>query len=302
MTPAELLEHIHAVSTTTVRPLTCTLAGHASGHVCVPTAAPDDGTFRALLPQLRELYGRPRNLAMNGDVDPTVTARTGLPLLTAFDGGEERVVELRAWPYRGRWIGCGTVQNGDVLRTVVLVADRFPPRAGGVSWVERIVDVTGWDAAHRALRVDWASVESRLGTALPADYKELAERFGHGAFDDYLELVLPERTPGALDLVSTTEFQAECGNWWAPYGRYPSPGGLLQWAGSEQEQSFYWITEGDDPDRWPVYVTDVDPTDGERCDYSASEFVCRVLTEPHHPCSTAQYFDTHHFTPYDIGA
>lgn len=38
---------------------------------------------------------------------------------------------------------------------------------------------------------------------------------------------------------------------WESYRLYPSPGGLLQWASTEQETSFHWLTEGPDPDKWP---------------------------------------------------
>ena len=138
------------------------------------------------------------------------------------------------------------------------------------SWVERVVAVTGWEA-DQACEVDWTSVEERLGTALPGDYKQLVERFGYGAFDGCLDLLPPDGPRGSLDLVEFNEWWARWAvvngdSSWEPYRLYPSPGGPLQWASTEQKTSFYWLTEGPDPDRWPILVTDVGPADWDRFD------------------------------------
>ncbi|MFJ8478366.1 hypothetical protein [Kitasatospora sp. NPDC094011] len=39
-----------------------------------------------------------------------------------------------------------------------------------------------------------------------------------------------------------------------PYPVYPEPGGLLYWASNYNGDHCFWLTEGDDPDRWPVVV------------------------------------------------
>ncbi|SFX79202.1 recombinase family protein [Streptomyces atratus] len=74
--------------------------------------------------------------------------------------------------------------------------------------MDQVVAVTGWTRERGDAAVDWATVESRLGTALPRDYKELVERFGYGDFDDYLGLLVPDGPPGSLDLVEFNEFWA----------------------------------------------------------------------------------------------
>jgi hypothetical protein len=247
-------------------------------------------------------YGQPRDLVTTGGhADPTVTERTGAPLLAPFG---DQVVEMRAWAYADRWIGCGAVRSGGAggdVRPVLVVTERVTPQPDGLpetaSWVDRVLAITGW-ARERVDVVDWTAVETRLATALPGDYKELVERFGYGAFDGYLRLLLPDGPPGSLHIVEFNEFWARSAGAdgsgpWEPYRRYPAPGGLLQWASTEQRTSFFWLTEGDDPDRWPILVTEDDYTAWHRFDGSTAEFVHRMLTDPLHPHSTARYFDGH---------
>ncbi|WP_405830613.1 MULTISPECIES: hypothetical protein [unclassified Streptomyces] len=293
----ELLSAVHHLAWPGTGDLQCDEPGHPAGHVCLaPSEACD---LDALQEALGGRYGRPRNLAMDGYADPTVTGRTGLPLLTPFG---DRIVEMRAWAHAGRWIGCGTARFDDGVRLVALVAEREDPSADMAevtSWVDGVVAVTGWDTA-RARTIDWASVETRIGTALPGDYKQLAELFGHGAFDGYLQLHTPDARFKSDDIVLHTEWLGEWARThrsglWEPYEVYPAPGGLLEWAGSEQADQFYWLTEGPDPDRWPILVKEDIPDSWQRFDGTTAEFVYRLLTDRQHPFSTARYFDIHWF-------
>lgn len=308
MDEQEILAAVHRLTWPGTGDLDCEEEGHPAGHLCL---TPSDGVNDLLSLQraLGGRYGQPRNLAMGGYADPTVTATTGLPLLTPFG---DRIVEMRAWPYAGRWIGCGTVRSGEGVRLVVLVAEREDPAAdlaedlaedpaaGQVtSWVDRVVAVTGGDPA-RARTVDWAAVEARVGTALPGDYKRLAEIFGRGAFDGFLRLHVPGGAFVSDDFVRHTEWLGEWARThpsglWDPYEVYPAPGGLLEWANSEQAHQFYWLTEGPDPDRWPILAKEDVPDSWKRFDGTTAEFVYRLLTDKQHPFSTARYFDTHWF-------
>ncbi|MER5698357.1 hypothetical protein ACWDBO_43190 [Streptomyces mirabilis] len=73
--------------------------------------------------------------------------------------------------------------------------------------------------------------------------------------------------------------------------------GLLVWAGTEHEDLYCWRADGEDPDRWPVVVQSFDGEDVP-FDCQAAEFVCRILTDPHHPFTMARYFDTHWLMNY----
>jgi hypothetical protein len=210
---------------------------------------------------------------------------------------------MYGWPFAGRWIGCGTVRTGDGIHPVVVVAERTTPSLDelpeSASWVDRVVAVTGWET-DRAHAVDWATAEARLGTALPADYKRLVELFGPGVFDGYLDIRLPDGSRS--DIVRYAEWLAQWadvhGNrLWEPYRLHPAPDGLLQWADTEQADSFYWLTEDSDPHRWPVVAIEDDCTT-YRFDISTAEFIYRLLTDPQQPFSTARYFGTHWFQSY----
>ncbi|MFE6028119.1 hypothetical protein [Streptomyces niveus] len=305
----ELLSAVHRLAWADTGELECADAGHPPGHVCLDSS---DGNDLALFQEaLRRRYGRPRTLAMDGFADPTVGVRTGLPLLAPFG---KRIVEMRAWAHAGRWIGCGTVRlggdggdgDGDGVRMVALVAERADPAAdlaAATSWVDGVVAVTGWDTT-RARTVDWTAVEGRIGTALPGEYKRLTELFGHGAFDGYLELRVPDARFDSDDIVPHSEWLGEwartgSGDIWEPYEVYPVPGGLLEWASSEQADQFYWLTEGPDPDNWPILVKEDIPDSWQRFDETTGEFIYRMLTERQRPFSTARHFDTHWFDSYD---
>jgi hypothetical protein len=204
MDEQELLAAIHSLVTLHQRDLVCDQVGHGVGHACLTAA--DEIDLTAFGEVLSGRYAGPRNLASDGYVDPTVTEGTGAPLLTPFG---DQLVGMRAWTYADRWIGCGVVRADGDVRPVVLVAERVIPPPDGMpedaSWVDRVVAVTGW-ARERGDDVDWAAVETRLRMQLPGDYKELVERFGYGAFDGYLSLLLADGPPGSLDIVVFNEF------------------------------------------------------------------------------------------------
>ncbi|QDI69327.1 hypothetical protein CD934_11890 [Streptomyces calvus] len=305
----ELLSSIHRLTAQRAGTPVCGRHGQAPGHVClVPTA--ETGLAEIGLAELEEAigsrFGEPRSLARRGAVDPAVSARTGLPLLAPFG---ERTVEMRAWAYGDRWIGCGTARDDDGdgdVRVVVLVAERPGPAEGPAepaSWVDRIVAVTGWDTT-RTRTVDWAAVEDRLGTRLPGDYKRLVEIFGgSGAFDGYLQLHVPDAYDRSTDIVRHTEWLAEWtrargSRLWEPYPVYPAAGGVLQWASTEQADGFYWLTGDPDPDTWPVLAQEEIPDSWQRSEATTGEFLYRLLTDPDHPFSTARHFDVHWFQSY----
>ncbi|MEV5007019.1 hypothetical protein ACIQFZ_26210 [Streptomyces sp. NPDC093064] len=224
---------------------------------------------------LGDRYGAPRTLVLGGFTDPTVDESRGADLLVPF---EDRAVTIRAWAYGDQWVGTGTARDAEgIERPVLVVAHREVPEPLAVApdedvdWMERLIRITGWTQPARRPDVDWEEVESRLGTALPSDYKRMVETFGEGAFDGYLNLNQEPWTSLRED-------------------------GLLIWAGTEDEYLYCWRADGDDPDRWPVVVQSFDDEDSFDC--QAAEFVCRILIELHHPFTMARYFATHWFMNY----
>ncbi|MFJ8605665.1 hypothetical protein ACIRH0_00460 [Streptomyces sp. NPDC093675] len=162
--------------------------GPGDGHMYLP----DDLDPQVLTDLLDGRYGAPRTLVLDGFTDPTVDESGGAALLAPFEG---RAVKIRAWAYGDQWVGTGTARDaGGVERPVLVVAHREVPEPLAVApdedvdWMERLKGITGWTQHAQRPDMDWTEVESRLGTALPSDYKCMVETFGEGAFDGYLDL------------------------------------------------------------------------------------------------------------------
>ncbi|TDB90078.1 hypothetical protein [Actinomadura sp. 7K534] len=120
--------------------------------------------------------------------------------------------------------------------------------------------------------MDWGQLESELGTALPADYKLLADTYPSLKFDDFLgwfspaspsdpaivaqemmDVLQPLRTrlEGQEDI--DVVFSAGNRSTLPPYPVYPQPQGVLQWGMTENGDRCLWLTRGD-PDEWTVVV------------------------------------------------
>ncbi|MEU5163118.1 SMI1/KNR4 family protein [Streptomyces sp. NPDC020875] len=274
------------------RELVCDRPGHPAGHECllIPGGGDPELTLEAMRAVLG-IYGSP------------LLPGPGMPSLP----GAEEVDWRYAWAHAGSWVGVGVGRDDPDVGTgrgayeagqvVVIVADRCTPdpdRLGlpeDASWTERLVAVTRWTSPP-APSADWESVESRLGTRLPADYKEMINTFGTGSFDGFHDVRSPE------EVIWYAEYAARRGQEkWEPYPPHPASPGLLSWAGDEHHNSFYWITEGPDPDRWPVLALD-EGMDGERFDMTLTEFVFRILTDPHAPFTLARDIAHPWFSPY----
>ncbi|MFI9825135.1 SMI1/KNR4 family protein [Streptomyces sp. NPDC052013] len=256
--------------------LTCDEPGHPAGHVCLPVSA--SMPVNHLVETIDDRYGSPHS---------------HLPSLPC----DEEIDWLCAWAFGGRWIAFGHFRSGVDARPVVTVTERSTPSPDQLpaeaSWLDRLVAITGW-APGQAHEVDWAAVESRLGTRLPTDYKRLVETFGEGQFDGFLDVYLPETMRQFAACEAALGQQP-----WEPHPPFPAPDGLLAWAGNEHEQAFYWITESPDPDQWPIYATGVGPEEGHRFDCSTTEFLFRQLTDRRHPFSIPADFHAHWFLSYN---
>lgn len=249
----------------------------SGGHMYLP----GDLDPQDLADLLADRYGAPRTLVLDGVTDPTVAESGGAALLAPYG---EQARTIRAWAYGDQWIGSGTARDTEGIdQPVLVVAHREIPEPPAIApgtgvdvdWTERLRQITGWTQPAQRPDVDWATMESRLGTALPSDYKRMVETFGEGAFDGYLD----------LNQEPWTHFRED---------------GLLIWAGTEHEDLYCWRTDGDDPDRWPVVVRSFDDEDSTFA-YQAAEFVCRISGEPNHPYTLAGYFSTHWFMSYRQG-
>jgi hypothetical protein len=175
-----------------------------------------------------------------------------------------------------------------------------------VSDAERLASLTGWPG-RGAAGTDWAQVEARLRVALPADFRELGERFPAGVFQGYLRFNpgishltrLRENEPGRLrrwrDNTPDTdeleerqrleELAAEEG--WElsgepapefPFPIWPEAGGIYPWALASGGATFFWLRSGRDPGSWPVVWWHGDDLIWERFDGTATGFLIALVS------------------------
>jgi hypothetical protein len=148
------------------------------------------------------------------------------------------------------------------------------------------------DVAHLAsivgpprppMEIDWARAEDTLGTALPAAYKWIAERYGHGCFADEFQVHWPSGD-FPTDLVAQHEDLAdvyrevhEADGSYPDLTWFPDKGGLLHWAAAA-ECEFWWDTSTSDPDDWTVLVGNHEWDDWSPTPYTTAEFLVRYFT------------------------
>ncbi|MFE9173324.1 SMI1/KNR4 family protein [Streptomyces kebangsaanensis] len=154
-----------------------------------------------------------------------------------------------------------------------------------MSWVTQLVEAVGWHS--RNLNVEWAAIETRLGTQLPADYRDLCQTFGTGEFCDYLT-VYASAGGAASELADSQETNRRITvehpvvvNGYLPYGLYQpgEQGGILQWGASIQGDEFAWLVDSSTaPETWPVLARD-DAGEWQRFDMSMGEFLYRLLAD-----------------------
>lgn len=98
-------------------------------------------------------------------------------------------------------------------------------------------------AADDAVPVDWAAVESWLGTGLPADYKAVAAAYGPLDIGAWLWLHMPCVNRGWFDYGA-----------WVQQARRDAHG-VLPFGATRTADTLYWdTTASDDPDQWPVVM------------------------------------------------
>lgn len=108
----------------------------------------------------------------------------------------------------------------------------------------------------------WAEVQSELGLRLPIDYKYYINTYGSGWINDFLYVLNPFAGSKHLELIrnilqilnSLRANKERSGTEEVPYPLYAEPGGLLPWGFTDDGHTLYWITIGNNPDKWKVVI------------------------------------------------
>ncbi|MFF0726125.1 hypothetical protein [Streptomyces sp. NPDC004134] len=106
----------------------------------------------------------------------------------------------------------------------------------------------------------WEELWAELGTRLPGEYVRLMDEYGAGIWGGWLHFSTPLRT-GERRFRTHAESTANAYRElraahpeWYPLAAWPEPGGFLSFAGTVDGDRLGWLTEGADPDAWPLIV------------------------------------------------
>lgn len=130
----------------------------------------------------------------------------------------------------------------------------------------------------------WKSVEDRLGTRLPQDYKAFIELFGTGSTGGFIWVFNPFSSNkhvnliehGRLELGGLASLKEEFPQDYV-HDAYPTPGGLLPFAVTDNGDMLHWKTVGE-PDHWTVIVYESRGPKYYGFDGSMTDFLASVLT------------------------
>ena len=96
-----------------------------------------------------------------------------------------------------------------------------------MTWVDQIVEVTGWRG--EPVEYGWDREEAELDVTLPSDFKELSRRFPAGTFYAYLDLLRADNNPHPYKLLgwhrqSLTRLSQRQSRLYEPYGLFQANG------------------------------------------------------------------------------
>jgi hypothetical protein len=149
--------------------------------------------------------------------------------------------------------------------------------------VDRLMEIVPPPAPAGA-EVDWEDAARALRTALPADYRQLIERYGGGQFDQYLWLLEPA-SRSLYDLIEIVEEREEALEYlWSGGEAKPTlldaPGvRAIAWGSTDNGEYLYWLVRpGSVPDEWTVLVNEARGEEWEHFEMGCAEFLVGTLT------------------------
>lgn len=171
-------------------------------------------------------------------------------------------------------------------RTRPILAKESDLRTEGVlNDIDRLASRVGVPT-KRARQYDWVTIEASLGLRLPQDYKLLLEAFPDGVFRGSVQVNRPgDYGESSSDFLGFYAYGLEDMRGWRengrgpdwagsfPYPIFPEPGGLLPWARGPRLEPIFWLTEGSDPNAWPVVLTDYNFTRWQSFPCTACQFL-----------------------------
>ena len=121
------------------------------------------------------------------------------------------------------------------------------------------------------------SIRGALGAELPADYVELARRYGPGCFGEFLWLLVPGAGNRNLEMLTQTGHQRGALLYLRNEGEEPpyEPADLIPWAITDNGDVAYFLTSGDP---WTVVINESRGPDWYAFDGGVTEFLVAWLS------------------------
>jgi hypothetical protein len=161
--------------------------------------------------------------------------------------------------------------------------------------VERLAEFVG-PPSRQPESPPWAQSRHEIGFDFPSDYREFIDLYGSVRINGELSVWTPKLRPsepgapiGFPGFVWNTAHDGGVGDYLAgayedgdltecPYPVYPAPGGLLIWGNNPNGDHCFWLTEGDDPDRWPIAIWYRQLAKWDRFDGGVPAFLLAIVT------------------------
>ncbi len=135
---------------------------------------------------------------------------------------------------------------------------------------------------------NWPEIEAQLGTRLPADYKVFIDTYGSGVIDGFLTVFNPfwpnkyinliDQVPLRLEALGGLRAFADRHPEWLPYRSFPDFAGLFPFAGSDNGDTIYWLTDGH-PDNWRIVAGSARSPRFAEFQSNAVTFLADILTK-----------------------
>jgi hypothetical protein len=131
----------------------------------------------------------------------------------------------------------------------------------------------------------WLHVEERLGVRLPDDFKGFIQSYGSGTINHFVSVLNPFSERAELDLLEQSKKQLDALRQLHdefgernPFNLFPSEGGLLPVAISDNGDVIHWITNGNS-EFWTIVVNEARSPDYQCFPCNFTTFLTGILNK-----------------------
>ncbi|MDQ0233131.1 SMI1/KNR4 family protein [Metabacillus malikii] len=129
----------------------------------------------------------------------------------------------------------------------------------------------------------WLRFFDTLGTELPSDYVKFIETYGTGGIDNFLWILTPFVNDENVNYLGRqkemTDAYIQSKENFPQYYKhdvYPSSGGIIPWAYTDNGDELYWLTDGK-PDEWKIVVYESRSPENYTYSLTMVEFLYQVI-------------------------